>query len=282
MITAPIQDKSSRPTSVQIYLESITNIPVLTRAEEATLIPAAQSGDTAAFERVINSNLRFVVTIAREYENKGMPFADLIAEGNFGLFRALKAFDCSRGTKFITYAKWWIRQCIIYALIYKNHLVRIPQSQLRKINKTRKTIDTLERKLQRQASHAELATSLDTESLDHGGGYPNGIDSLDAASVPGRKARLIDILPDKQQVLPDSKADSQALRKEINLALRACLKKREQEIIRLLFGLDTGLSVNLGEVGEIYGLSRERVRQIRNEALGKLRKNRNIADAILG
>ncbi|NIR52740.1 RNA polymerase sigma factor RpoD/SigA [candidate division KSB1 bacterium] len=280
-MSAKQNEMTSASNSLRNYLDEIAKIPALTRAEELTLIPAAQAGDQNAYDKVILANLRFVVSIAREYENKGMPLGDLICEGNLGLFSAMEAFDCSRGIKFITYAKWWIRQSVIYALIYKNHLVRIPQSQLRKVNKTRKAVAALEKKLNRRATEAEIR---DLDDFDDGSEmalkrYLVHRKSLDAPLDHDSPDRFIDTLPNKEPT-PDNAVDAESLKLDLKLAM-GVLKKREIKILRLLFGLETGRPSTLGEVAKQYDISKERVRQIKNEALEKLRESPETKSALM-
>lgn len=260
--------------SLQRYMDEISILPVLSLAEELTLIPAAKSGDQEAYDRIIRSNLLFVVKIAHEYENRGMALADLISEGNFGLFRAWESFDPGRGIKFITYAKWWIRQSIVYALIYKGHLVRIPQSQIRKLHRTKEAVAALQKKLQREPMQSEISEKLGERqnTMWDLSKFPLQQEPLDAPLHGDSANRLLDILADDNEFAPDHSLDEHSLRMDLNISF-AALKKREREIIKLLFGIGEARALNLGEVGQRFGISRERVRQIKNEALEKLRES---------
>lgn len=270
----------TRDIELKSYLDEIGKVRVLTRAEELTLIPAAKSGDKKAFDRVIQANLKFVVSIARDYEEQGMPLMDVISEGNLGLIRALETFDPSRGYKFITYAKWWIRQSIIYALIYKGHLIRVPQSQLRKMNKTKKSIAKLKDKLKDQPNDYDVMSDIGQkeEYVQTLTSFLGSQASLDAPLDKEETDRLIDLLPDHQEVSPDARLQKESFQTDLENAFRI-LKKRESHVLTMLFGLD-GQRHTLGEVGEVYGISRERVRQIKNEALDKLRESAEIKNEL--
>jgi RNA polymerase primary sigma factor len=263
------------------YLREISNYPILSRAEEMTLIPAAKAGDKIAHDKVIRSNLRFVVKIAKEYKDKGMTLVDLIGEGNLGLFRAMESFDPGRGIKFITYAKWWIRQSIIQALIYKSHLVRIPQSQLRRLRRTNKIIQEMSKKINRIPTDYEIESSLETGDAQAWmmAKYFQHQQSLDEPLSHDDADTLVDILADKEEVSPDTDLNSESLRMDIDNAL-SILRDREIEIIRMLFGLETGKKMTLGEVGAVYSISKERVRQIKDEALNKLRNSKVATEAL--
>jgi len=260
---------------VNTYLQEISNYEVLTRAEETTLIPAAKAGDKEAIDKLVRSNLRFVVTIAYEYRGRGMALMDIISEGNLGLFRALESFDPSRGIRFITYAKWWIRQSIVYAFIYKGHLVRLPQSQLRKFNKVKDAIHKLEDQLQRKPTEDEIADAIGNED---GGDYkttnfPITQRSLNQPLTSDSKDSLIDVLPDEKEITPDSALDDESFESDMASAFDV-LREREIDILKKLYGINLSRPMTLGDVGSIYGISKERVRQIKEEALSKLRASR--------
>ncbi len=267
-----VSSASERETTLSAYLDDISRFPVLTRAEELTLIPAARAGDQEAFEKMVRSNLRFVVRIAGEYEQRGMALADLISEGNLGLIRALETFDVERGIRFITYAKWWIRQNVVYALIYKAHLIRLPQSQLRKFNRAKTAIEQLERSLQRKPTEAEINKNLCSEynMFASSSVFPIADISLTQKLNNEVDGCLLDFIANKDAQQPDKALDPESLEADLS-ALFSKLKEREADIISKLYGLETGAGLTLGEVGEEYGISRERVRQIKNEALEKLR-----------
>ena len=267
--------------SANKYLQEISDIPVLTRAEELTLIPAAKAGDKMAHDKVIRANLRFVVKIAKEYKDKGMSLIDLIGEGNLGLFRAMESFDTGRGIKFITYAKWWIRQSIIQALIYKSHMVRIPQSQLRRLRRSNKIIKEMSKEFNRTPTDYEIESNLENGDAEAWmmAKYFVHQQSLDEPLHHDEADTLMDILSDKDEMLPDSKLQEESLQMDIDIAL-SVLREREIKIIRMLFGLETGKKMTLGEVGDIYNISKERVRQIKDEALDKIRNSKVATDAL--
>ncbi|NIR50428.1 sigma-70 family RNA polymerase sigma factor [candidate division KSB1 bacterium] len=271
------QTNNMQKDSTRVYLDEISEIPVLTRDEERELIPRAQKGDREAVDKLIRSNLRFVVQVAREYQNRGLPLADLISEGNIGLMRALKTFDPGKGLKFITYAVWWIRQAMQQAMFNISHTVRLPQNRLRELRQTRQTAETLEKKLNRPPSSSEIDEAL--------GSKRNGINttseflltqhSLEAPLDHDSAKRLLNLIPNEGSTQPDEQLKSESLKQELESAF-GLLATRERTILRQLYGLDGDRALNLGEVGERLGISRERVRQIRNEALAKLRRSKRV------
>lgn len=275
-------NKKDHKHSLKWYLEEISHIPVLTREEEMILIEHAQKGERQAAERLICSNLRFVVSVAREYQNRGLPLADLISEGNLGLMRALETFDPHKGLKFITYAVWWIRQTIIQALYNKSNMVRLPQNRLRQMRQTLHAVESLEKKFKRQPSVVEIDEALG----ETGNGsklaseYLQTQQSLDATLDYDSTKRLINCIPNESTLPPDAHLNSESLKQELKAAF-SILEKRERTFLQLLFGLEGDRPLNLGEVGERFGLSRERVRQIRNEALTKLRRSTRVKNSLL-
>ncbi|MFQ5824722.1 MAG: RNA polymerase sigma factor RpoD/SigA [bacterium] len=275
--------KLERVQRSRYYLDEISKIPVLPRSEEMALIIRAQKGDQQAAERLICANLRFVVRVAREYRNRGLPLVDLISEGNIGLMRALETFDQHKGTKFITYAVWWIRQTIIQALYNKSHLVRLPQNHLRKMRQNLRAMESLEKKFNRPPAAVEIAEALVNEG--HGSKstteYLQTQQSLDAPLDHDSTKSLIHIIPDVSTSPPDADLNSESLKKEMNVAFKV-LEKRERKILQLLYGLEGDRPLNLGEVGQFFGVSRERVRQIRNEALAKLRRSKQVKNTLRG
>ncbi len=260
---------------VSTYLQEISKYDVLTRAEETTLMPVAKAGDKESIDKVIRANLRFVVTISYEYKGRGMTLMDIISEGNLGLFRALESFDPTRGIRFITYAKWWIRQSIVYAFIYKGHLVRLPQSQLRKFNKVKDAINKLEDRLQRKPTGEEIANVIGNDDRE---GYattnfPISQKSLNQPLTSDGKDSLIDVLRDEHEITPDKGLEDESFEFDMASALNV-LREREIDILKKLYGINLQRSMTLGDVGNIYGISKERVRQIKEEALSKLRSSR--------
>jgi len=263
-------------SSFKKYLDDIAKTPILSRAEEMTLVPAAQAGDRNAFHKVIRANLRYVVTIANKYKDKGVPIMDIIGEGNIGLFRALESFDSTRGIRFITYTKWWIRQSITYALLYKSHVVRIPQSQLRKVRNARTEKDRQIRENPILAEHAHADSDVNMVSQLTGCLIHQR--SLDHAYGEDKSNRLIDCIPNENSLLPDEYTNQASLTADLNDAF-GILEEREVDVLKMMFGFQ-GDRATLGDVAIKYGISRERVRQIKNSALEKLRTSAAIKKAL--
>jgi RNA polymerase primary sigma factor len=275
------KNKTDHKHSLKWYLDEISHIPVLTREEEMILIDRAQKGDRQAAERLICSNLRFVVSVALEYQKRGLPLADLISEGNLGLMRALETFDLHKGLKFITYAVWWIRQAIIQALYNKSSMVRLPQNRLRQMRQNLRAVESLEKKFKRQPSAVEIDEVLDKigNGSKFASEYLQTQQSLDATLDYDSTKRLINCIPNESTLPPDAHLNSESLKQELKAAF-SILEKRERTFLQLLFGLEGDRPLNLGEVGERFGLSRERVRQIRNEALAKLRHSSKVKNSL--
>jgi RNA polymerase primary sigma factor len=226
---------------------------------------------TLALERLVKANLRFVVSVAKQYQNQGLSLGDLINEGNLGLIKAAKRFDETRGFKFISYAVWWIRQSILQALAEQSRIVRLPLNRVGALNKIGKKFSELEQKYEREPTAAELAEQLEmtipeiAETIKISGRHL----SVDAPFVQGEDNRFLDILPYEQQPPPDSELIRESLRLEVQQVL-ATLSQREAEVIKLYFGLD-GQCLTLEEIGEKFNLTRERVRQIKEKAIRRLR-----------
>jgi RNA polymerase primary sigma factor len=222
-------------------------------------------------ERLVKSNLRFVVSVAKQYQNQGLSLGDLINEGNLGLIKAAKRFDETRGFKFISYAVWWIRQSILQALAEQSRIVRLPLNRVGALNKIGKKFSELEQKFEREPTAAELAEQLEisvaeiAETIKISGRHL----SVDAPFVQGEDNRLLDILPNEQQPPPDAELIRESLKVEVQQVLTT-LSTREAEVIKLYFGLD-GHSLTLEEIGEKFNLTRERVRQIKEKAIRRLR-----------
>jgi len=269
--------------SIALYLEEISKTPLLTRAEELVLIDRAQNGGRRAAERLICANLLFVVSVAKEYQNRGLSLADLISEGNIGLMRALETFDPHRGLKFITYAVWWIRQAIIQALHHKSRTVRLPLTRLNQIRQTLHAIESLEKKSKRQPAAVEIAKALGKadDGFSDTSDYLRIQQSLDAPLDHGSTDRLINRIPNVSTSPPDAELNSESLKKDLKAAFRV-LEARERKILRLLYGLGIRRPLKLGEVGERFHLSGEGVRQIRNKALAKLRRSTQVKNNLRG
>lgn len=261
--------------SLDKYLQEIGRVELLAPQDEIELARLIkQGGDPGerALERLTKANLRFVVSVAKQYQNQGLSLGDLINEGNLGLIKAAKRFDETRGFKFISYAVWWIRQSILQALAEQSRIVRLPLNRVGALNKIGKKFSELEQAFEREPTSAELAEQLDmtmveiADTIKISGRHL----SVDAPFSDGEDNRLLDVLPNEQQPPPDSGLITESLRIEVRRAL-STLSDREAEVIRLYFGLDNEHSLTLEEIGERFNLTRERVRQIKEKAIRRLR-----------
>ncbi|MBL0176115.1 MAG: RNA polymerase sigma factor RpoD/SigA [Ignavibacteria bacterium] len=261
--------------SLDKYLQEIGRVDLLTPDEEIELakkIKSTGGGAQAALEKLTKANLRFVVSVAKQYQNQGLSLGDLINEGNLGLIKAAKRFDETRGFKFISYAVWWIRQSILQALAEQSRIVRLPLNRVGALNKIGKKFSELEQSYEREPSASELATELDmtlfevADTLKISGRHI----SVDAPFAQGEDNRLLDVIQDDRQPAPDNNLMNESLKVEVRRAL-ATLSEREAEVIRLYFGLDREHSLTLEEIGEKFNLTRERVRQIKEKAIRRLR-----------
>ena len=261
--------------SLDKYLQEIGRVELLSPQDEIDLArQIKQGGDPGerALERLTKANLRFVVSVAKQYQNQGLSLGDLINEGNLGLIKAAKRFDETRGFKFISYAVWWIRQSILQALAEQSRIVRLPLNRVGALNKIGKKFSELEQAFEREPPSAELAEQLDmsmmeiADTIKISGRHL----SVDAPFSDGEDNRLLDVLPNEQQPPPDSGLITESLRIEVRRAL-STLSEREAEVIRLYFGLDNEHSLTLEEIGERFNLTRERVRQIKEKAIRRLR-----------
>ena len=260
--------------SLDKYLQEIGRVELLTPEDEVDLAQAIKRGSgegIRALERLVKANLRFVVSVAKQYQNQGLSLGDLINEGNLGLIKAAKRFDETRGFKFITYAVWWIRQSILQALAEQSRIVRLPLNRVGALNKIGKKFSELEQEFEREPTAAELAEQLNmsiseiSETIKISGRHL----SVDAPFVQGEDNRLLDVLPNEMQPPPDSELIRESLRVEVQQVLTT-LSQREAEVIKLYFGLD-GQTLTLEEIGEKFNLTRERVRQIKEKAIRRLR-----------
>ena len=261
--------------SLDRYLQEIGRVELLNPYDEielATLIKKGGSESELALEKLTKANLRFVVSVAKQYQNQGLSLGDLINEGNLGLIKAAKRFDETRGFKFISYAVWWIRQSILQALAEQSRIVRLPLNRVGALNKIGKKFSELEQEFEREPSANELAEELDmtlfevADTLKISGRHL----SMDTPFSQGEDNRLLDVIQNDQQPLPDSSLMSESLKIEVRRAL-ATLNDREAEVIRLYYGLDREHSLTLEEIGEKFSLTRERVRQIKEKAIRRLR-----------
>lgn len=258
--------------SLDKYLQEIGKVDLITADEEVELAQRIKAGDQIALEKLTKANLRFVVSVAKQYQNQGLTLPDLINEGNLGLIKAAQRFDETRGFKFISYAVWWIRQSILQALAEQSRIVRLPLNKIGSINKINKTYAFLEQSHERSPSAEEIAKELDMtindvkESMKNSGRHV----SMDAPLVEGEDSNLYDVLRSGESPNPDKDLLHESLRTEIERALET-LTPREADVIRLYFGLGNQHPMTLEEIGETFDLTRERVRQIKEKAIRRLK-----------
>ncbi len=254
------------------YLEEIGRYEPLSPNEEIDLAERIREGDRIALTKLTEANLRFVVSVAKDYQGQGLPLTDLINEGNLGLIKAAHRFDETRGFKFISYAVWWIRQSILQALAEHSRIVRLPLNRVGTISKITKEAENLEQQYERAPRQDEIAVGLDMNNTD----ISNAIkisrrhQSLNAPFRDGEKNSLIDVIEDSGQESPDEDVMMDSLKQEIREALKT-LKGREREVIQMYFGIDREYSLTLNEIGDDFNLTRERVRQIKEKAINRLR-----------
>lgn len=268
-ITKSITNRES--ASLDKYLQEIGKEELITVDEEVELAQRIRQGDRIALEKLTRANLRFVVSVAKQYQNQGLSLPDLINEGNLGLIKAAEKFDETRGFKFISYAVWWIRQSILQALAEQSRIVRLPLNQVGSLNKINKAFSKFEQENERRPTSEELAKALDlpedkvVDTLRVSGRHV----SVDAPFVNGEENSLLDVLENSDLPNTDSKLISESLAKEIDRAL-ATLTERERDIVKLFFGISCQ-DMTLEEIGDKFGLTRERVRQIKEKAIRRLR-----------
>ena len=264
--------KNRAQQSIERYLLEISQVPLLSQEWEIELARRIKKNDRDALEKLTKANLRFVVSVAKQYQNRGLTLGDLINEGNIGLMKAAERFDETRGFKFISYAVWWIRQSIIQALGEQSRIVRLPLNRVGALKKINKASHTLEQEFERQPSAEEIAEELEItpcdvlDTLNISGKQL----SLDAPFSQREDKTLLDVMRDDRQSSPDDLLLNESLRVEVNRAL-ATLTAREAQIIKLYFGLEGERPLNLEEIGERFHITRERVRQIKEKALQRLR-----------
>ncbi len=258
--------------SLDKYLQEIGEVPLLAPAEEIDLARLIKQNDQGALEKLTKANLRFVVSVAKQYQNQGLTLGDLINEGNLGLIKAAKRFDETRGFKFISYAVWWIRQSILQALAEQSRVVRLPLNRVGALNKIGKAFSNLEQEFEREPSASEIAEELEmtpfevSDTLKISGRHL----SMDAPFNQGEDNRLLDVIQNDRQPSPDNDLMRESLKNEVERAL-STLTSREAEVVRLYFGLDQEHPLTLEEIGEQFNLTRERVRQIKEKAIKRLR-----------
>jgi RNA polymerase primary sigma factor len=258
--------------SLDKYLQEIGKVDLITAEEEVELAQRIKAGDQIALEKLTKANLRFVVSVAKQYQNQGLTLPDLINEGNLGLIKAAQRFDETRGFKFISYAVWWIRQSILQALAEQSRIVRLPLNKIGSINKINKSYAALEQEHERAPSASEIAGNLEMgendvkESMRNSGRHI----SMDAPLVEGEDSNLYDVLNSGDSPNPDDDLVQDSLRTEIERSL-ATLTPREGDVVRLYFGLSGQHPMTLEEIGEKFDLTRERVRQIKEKAIRRLK-----------
>lgn len=270
-ITKSITNRESQ--SLEKYLQEIGKVDLLTPEEEVELAKRIKSGDQAALEKLTKANLRFVVSVAKQYQNQGLSLSDLINEGNLGLIKAAQRFDETRGFKFISYAVWWIRQSILQALAEQSRIVRLPLNKVGSLNKINKAFSELEQAYEREPSAEELAEQLEipTEEVETTLGVAARHVSMDAPFVTGEDNSLLDVLENGTTGNTDTELEyKQSLRKEIERSL-STLTERQCDVIKLYFGIGVEHPMSLEDIGDKFGLTRERVRQIKDKAINKLR-----------
>jgi len=270
-ITKSITNRESQ--SLEKYLQEIGKVDLLTPEEEVELAKEIKQGNQEALEKLTKANLRFVVSVAKQYQNQGLSLSDLINEGNLGLIKAAQRFDETRGFKFISYAVWWIRQSILQALAEQSRIVRLPLNKVGSLNKINRAFSELEQEYEREPSSDELAELLDipTEEVETTLGVAARHVSMDAPFVEGEDNSLLDVLENSATPSTDASLEyKESLRKEIERSLNT-LTERQCDVIKLYFGIGVEHPMSLEDIGERFGLTRERVRQIKDKAINKLR-----------
>jgi len=274
-ITQQITNRENK--SLEKYFLEISKVDLLTPEEEINLAVRIREGDTYALDKLVNSNLRFVVSVAKHYQNSYMTLGDLINEGNVGLIKAATRFDETRGFKFISYAVWWIRQSIIQALAEQGRIVRLPLNRITDINKISKISSELEQTLERDPTTEELADALDVmaEDIDYNRIISRRQISFDAPFIEGEANGLLDVTVNPDVENPDAGLMRESLSKELNQVLTT-LSLRESQVLSMHYGLNGKPRMTLNDIGEEFNLTRERVRQIKEKAIKKLQhKNRS-------
>ena len=258
--------------SLDQYLREISKYPLLAREDEVSLAVQIHLSCPESLDKLVRSNLRFVVSVAKKYQNQGVSLSDLINEGNLGLIRAAHKFDETKGIKFISYAVWWIRQAILQALAEQSRIVRVPLNRAGTLHRIGKRSAALQQELGREPTIEEIAEGMDIpkDEVAKTLAISRSHLSLDAPLTPGEDNKLLDYLPDEQSPGPDDQTFERALSNSIEEVL-GTLKEREAKILRLYFGLDGQEAMTLEEIGGLLGITRERVRQIKEKALARLR-----------
>lgn len=270
-ISKSITNRESQ--SLEKYLQEIGKVEMISAEEEVRLAKLIRNGDQQALEKLTKANLRFVVSVAKQYQNQGLSLPDLINEGNVGLIKAAQRFDETRGFKFISYAVWWIRQSIIQSLAEQARIVRLPLNKVGLTNKVSKAVQTLEQQYEREPSVEEISEFLEmgTDEIVASLGNSFRHVSMDMPLTDGEDSTLIDVMQNPNATATDEQlAHTDSMKQEIERSLRQ-LTARQQEVIRLFFGIDEDHALSLEEIGSRFGITRERVRQIKDKAITKLR-----------
>jgi RNA polymerase primary sigma factor len=271
-ITKSITNRETK--SLEKYLQDISREGMITAEEEVELAKRIKQGDEKALEELVRANLRFVVSVSKQYQNQGLTLPDLINEGNLGLIKAARKFDETRGFKFISYAVWWIRQSILQALADQSRIVRLPLNQVGSLNKINRTLSKLEQEYERIPSASEIADNLDiseekvTDSMKISGRHV----SVDAPFKEGEDHGLLDVLSEENSPQTDHNVMRESLLLEIDRSLNT-LADRESDVIKLFYGIGMKHALTLDEIGDKFELTRERVRQVKEKAIKKLRQN---------
>jgi RNA polymerase primary sigma factor len=270
-ITKQITNRETQ--SLDKYLQEIGKVDLITAEDEVKLTQRIKAGDQVALEKMVKANLRFVVSVAKQYQNLGLSLGDLINEGNIGLVKAAMRFDETRGFKFISYAVWWIRQSVMQAVAEQSRVVRIPLNRVGSLNKLNRTFSSLEQKFQRDPSPEELAEILELTPEEVSDTMQMGTRqvSINAPFVQGEENGLLDVLEDESEDTPDSTLIHNSLRQDVQRSL-STLSQRESDVISLYYGLNGRPAMTLEEIGETFRLTRERVRQIKEKGIRRLRQ----------
>lgn len=269
-ITKQITNRET--ASLDMYLQDIGRVELITADEEVVLAQKIKQGDQKALDKLVKANLRFVVSVSKQYQNQGLSLPDLINEGNMGLIKAAQRFDETRGFKFISYAVWWIRQSILQALAEQSRIVRLPLNQVGSLNKINKAYSKLEQQFEREPSAEELADILDlpidkvSDTMKVSGRHV----SMDAPFANGEESSLLDVLVNLDSPKADTGLMNESLSREIDRAL-STLTERERDVVKLFFGIGLNHGLTLEEIGDKFDLTRERVRQIKEKAIRRLR-----------
>ncbi|WP_396633315.1 RNA polymerase sigma factor RpoD/SigA [Maribacter sp. R86514] len=273
-ITKQITNRDAK--SLEKYFQEISKIDLITADEEVELARKIREGDQQALDKLVSANLRFVVSAAKQYQNRGLRLTDLINEGNLGLVKAAKRFDETRGFKFISYAVWWIRQSILQALSNSSRMIRIPQNKIAVNSKIYQVYSTLEQENERPPSPAEIAKELDMSVSKVNSSMKNSGKSisLDAPFKEGESSSLYNVLESTTLNSPDKEVMAESLETDINQVLNK-IPERQGDVLRLYFGLGKQPAMSLVEIGEVFDVTRERVRQIKDKGLKSLRRTSN-------